>query len=188
VGGLAALVIAGCGNAFVPPAAVVDGRRITQSDLELELAALLTSPQFAEQVKGPGGEAARKDLTRRLLSFLIETEVILEYARAHHIRATPQEVDGQLQQVIQQAGGRDRLDAELRRRGLSIDRVRLNLERQIVAQKVQAAVQGQDPNAQDAFTGWLQRRLQQADIAVNPRFGTFDPRDASITPITTISG
>ncbi|HEX9313545.1 MAG TPA: hypothetical protein VGA30_12085, partial [Actinomycetota bacterium] len=51
----AGLLLCGCGSAFESPAALVNGTKITQGDLEHQLSVLLTNPQFGAQVRGPGG-------------------------------------------------------------------------------------------------------------------------------------
>ena len=190
----AVLALSACGDRFVAPAAVVDGRKISESSLEQALDILLTDPQFAQQAAGPEGEAGKKDLTRQELGFLIRREIAQEYADAHGIFATPQDVDRAIQDAIAGLGGQSAFDQLLATRGLTLDMVRTILEQQVLLKKVQDAVvaerlgtsaAGADPQFQnDEFNRWLTDRLATADIVVNPRFGRFDPGSGNVQPVT----
>lgn len=192
IGFAAVLLLSACGERFAAPAAVVDGRKISTDSLQKELDLLLLDPQLKQQVAGQAGEANRKDLTRRLLAFLIELRVIQGYARANGISVTPAEVDQALQQTIQDLGGRAQFQQELKARGLTIAAVRRNLERQLLFRKVEdrlAARAGLSATASQgekdrAFQQWFSQQLTSADIEVNPRFGRLDQRNGQIVPIS----
>jgi hypothetical protein len=185
------VVLPACGARFTSPAAVVDGRRITQDSVKEEVHFALSDDQTAAQVHAQG-EAGTKDLTRQVLTFLIELELVREYASAHHIGVTGQEIDTQFQQAVSQAGGQAQFDQALRIRGLTVADVRTNLERQIlfgrvedaVAQAVLGTTTADQQQKNDAFTGWLLARLKAAHIDVNPRFGRLDLNQAQVLPIT----
>jgi hypothetical protein len=190
----AVFALSACGNRFVPAAAVVDGRRISESTLEHALAILLTDPQFAQQATGSTGEEGKKDLTRQELGFLIRREIAQEYADAHGIVVTSQDVDQTLQSVISSLGGQSAFDQLLSSRGLTLEDVRDILAQQVLLQKVGDAVVAERLGASAAgataqqrdteFNQWLIDRLAAADIVVNPRFGRFDPDGGSISPAT----
>jgi hypothetical protein len=190
----AVFVLSACGNRFVPPAAVVDGRRISESTLEHALAILLTDPQFEQQTIGSAGEAGKKDLTRQELGFLIRREIAQEYADAHGIAVASQDVDQALQATISGLGGQSAFDQLLSSRGLSLVDVRDILAQQVLLQKVGDAVVTERLGAgassattqerNDEFNRWLVDRLAAADIVVNPRFGHFDPASGSVAPVT----
>jgi FKBP-type peptidyl-prolyl cis-trans isomerase (trigger factor) len=160
--------------------------------LEQEFNALIAQPEFARQVEGPTGDEQRKDLTRQLLSFLIQVEVFGEYARTHGLSVTPREIEQQLQVQIQQAGGPEAFDREIEAQGLTIPAVRRNLQRNILFDKVQGAVLGEagitepiEPDeANQALLEWFRGRLAALDVTVNPRFGRLDPESGQIEPVT----
>ena len=190
----AVLALSACGDRFVPPAAVVDGRPISESNLERALAVLLTDPQFADQASGPEGEAGKKDLTRQELGFLIRREIAQEYADLHGISVTAQDVDNAMKDAIAGLGGQSAFDQLLASRGLSLGDVRTILGQQVLINRVRDAVAaerlgssaaGADAQLRDEeFTMWLTDRLANADIDVNPRFGRFDPATGQVEPIT----
>jgi hypothetical protein len=190
-----AVVLSACGSRYISPAAVVDGRRITQDSLKQELHFALSDNQTAQQVQAQG-EAGRKDLTRRVLAFLIDLELVQGYASAHHIGVTRQDIEQQLQQAISQAGGQAQFDQALRIRSLTLADVRTNIQRQILFTRVEDAIAqaalgtttADQQQKDDAFTGWLQARLKAAHIEVNPRFGRLDVAQGQVLPITSTEG
>ena len=188
---LSIVALSACGEAFESPAAVVDGEEISIDTLQEQLDLVLADPQFASQVRGPEGDEQRKVITRQLLAVLIQQRIIERYARDNGISVDASEVEERLQQAIEQTGGRDRFDQELRSRGLTLADVRRNIERSVLVEKVRQSVSGaaaddgagaDDQNA--AFVDWLRRRIASADIEVNPRFGHLDSRTGEILPIT----
>jgi hypothetical protein len=187
---IAGLLLCGCGSAFQSPAALVNGAKITEGDLEHQLTLLLSNPQFGAQIRGPGGAERKKDLTRRLLAFLIRERIVAGYAARHGISVSGSEIDQALAQAVAQSGGKARFDQLLRSRHLSLPDVRDNVRSSLLEQKVRAAVVGPTSSDQataqrqdQAFTAWLARLLKSSDISVNPRFGRFDPARDVICPI-----
>jgi hypothetical protein len=180
-----------CSDRFVAPAAVVDGTRISMDVLEEELDLVLLDPQLQQEIAGPRGEASRKDLTRRLLAFMIQHQVMQQYATANDISVSAADVDQVLQQTIDDLGGQAQFQRELTARGLTVGAVRRNLERQVLFRRVedsvasQAGIPSPAPEAQKAsvFQEWFGRRLRSAEIDVNPRFGRLDPESGRIVPI-----
>src|SRR5438034_9359231 len=96
----AGLLLCGCGSAFESPAALVNGTKITEGDLEHQLTVLLSNPQFEAQIRGPGGAERKKDLTRRLLAFLIRERIVAEYAAGNGISVSGAEIDQALAQAV----------------------------------------------------------------------------------------
>lgn len=168
-------------------AAVVGEQDITMERLETELDLVLAQPQFAREVEGPEGEAARKDLTRRLLSFMIQNEVLEQYARAHDITVSSGEVDEELAREVERLGGQEAFDREVESQGLTLTTVRRNIERNLLSDKVRAAVleeQGISPTdqAEEALSLWYSEQLAALEVEVNPRFGVLDPETGAIEP------
>ena len=192
-GGLAvALLLSACGDRFTPPAAVVGSSRISNGSVRHELDQLLLDPQLRQQVAGTAGEKARKDLTRRLLAFLIELRMVERYARGHQISVTPEEVEKGIQDSIASVGGQAQFEQELKARGLTVGVLRRNIRRQILINKVadsiaaRAGVPASAPQEDKgrAFERWLIQEYRSTDIEVNPRYGRLDPRSGQIVPIT----
>lgn len=187
-------MLVACGRQFSPPAAVVGGRDITMDRLQRELDILLAQPQFSDPTEGPQGDGQRKDLTRRLLAFLIQYEVIAEYARAHGVSVTEEEVDEQVAAEVDRLGGQVAFDQELETRGVTLEVLRRDLERGVLFDKVTTSVLeelGISPmseGAQRALQKWFGDRLAALDVDVNPRFGRFDPETGQIQAATSTAG
>jgi hypothetical protein len=182
--------LSACGSR-VGPAAVVDGRKVSQGDLKVELDLFLTDPQTAQRISA-GETSAKAELTRNVLGSLIRLEVVRAYADAAHITPTRADLDRQRQAVLQQVGGEAAFDRIIRQRGLTPADVDHILEEQALLEKVRDDVvaklptsPGNDPQARDlAFQDWLTKRVKQADVFVNPRFGRFDRKTGEVVPIT----
>jgi hypothetical protein len=188
----ALLLLTACGGRFGSPAAVVGGQPISLAALKSELNDIALEPQVARQFQGPDGERNRKEITRRVLTLLIEVRLLEEYAGAHRISVTRADVDRTLNDTIAGVGGRAAFDQELKARRLTLERVRRNLERQVLFQKVRDSLAlraGLPANAPDeqkvqAFQRWILERFRSGEVEVNPRFGRLDPRTGQIIAIT----
>jgi hypothetical protein len=188
----AAILLSACGDRFVAPAAVVSGTRITTETLKSEYDILLRDPQLAQQMNGPQGERNRKDFTRRLLSYLIQVQLLEQYASANGISVSPAEIDQALEDAIASVGGQEAFDQELKASGLTVAGVRRNLQRSLLFSKVRDSIAAQEglsstastDERNRAFQTWFTGRLRSSDIEVNPRFGRLDPRTGQVVPIT----
>jgi hypothetical protein len=188
---VSATLLSACGDRFAAPAAVVDGSRISVDTLQQELDVLLLDPQLKEQVTGPRGETTRKDLTRRLLAFLIQLQVVQRYASVNDISVSSAQVDQALQETVDVVGGQAQFQRELQVRGLTVGGVRRNLRRQILFNEVVDSIAVQSGLSSSAtqeekggaFQQWFSERLRASDIDVNPRFGRLDRRSGRIVPI-----
>jgi SurA N-terminal domain len=186
----ATLLLSACGSRFQAPAAMVDGRDISQDALKTEVDLALADPQLAQQVAGPEGNPAKANLTRQALGGLIQNELASEYAEGHGIVVTDADIDAALQGVITQVGGQAQFDQLVQARGLTMPRVRQLLQQQVLLQKIRddltsgpgPALSSQERDL--AFQRWLSDRLAHARITVNPRFGRFDPKTGEVVPIT----
>jgi co-chaperonin GroES (HSP10) len=188
---LATITLSACGTRFLPPAATVDGRQISQEELKATLDVALSDPQVAQQVGGPRGNEAKADLTRRALGSLIQREIAAEYADAHGIVVTEADIDQQLAATVTQVGGQQQFDDLIKARGLSMAAVRVLLRDQVLFTKVQDAVVAalpsppSDPQGRgQAFQRWLTDRVARADVIVNPRFGRFDHQTGEVVALT----
>lgn len=181
-----ALLLASCG-AVQAPAAVVDGFEISQASLEREAERTFEDPQVGQQIQGPGGEERRKEIVRQLLLFLIQDRVVEDYARANDVRVTRGEIDGRLQEAIEQTGGQAAFEELLEQRDFSLEEVRDNIARVLLFEKVRVALteQAGGKTAPDqVFNEWLRQRLASGEVEVNPRFGRIDSGAGTIAPIT----
>ncbi|HEX9236869.1 MAG TPA: SurA N-terminal domain-containing protein [Actinomycetota bacterium] len=188
------LVLSGCSGTFTPPAAVVNGTRISEQVLGVRLEEALASPDLASQLAGPNAAKVRADVARQVLTGLIADQIIERYARDHGIVVTGAEVTAELNTGIQQLGGSAGLQRFLRQRHLTLPELRTEIEEFLLRNKVLDAVtRALPPDAssqqrQAAFTSWVRGRMARADIEVNPRFGKFDPRRGAVCAVVSTAG
>ncbi|HJP66237.1 MAG TPA: SurA N-terminal domain-containing protein [Actinomycetota bacterium] len=193
---VAGLVLSSCGGTFVPPAAVVNGVAISQAAVEDRLEAALADPSLAGQLTGPSGGERKADIARQVLALLIRQQILAGYAETHRVTVTGAEIQQSLSQAIEQIGGQAQFNHELKIRGLTVADVRENIRQVLLAQKVQQAVvtasgTPTDVSPQQAdqiFTQWLTTELRRADIEVNPRFGAFDVKRATVCRLSSTAG
>lgn len=184
------LLLSACGHAFESAAAIVNGNRITQEALEVQLESFLSNPQIAPQVRGPEGAAQRKIYTREILAFMIRKRLVQAYAARQGIAVAPTEIDSALKQVVQQTGGPAGFNQQLKRRHLTVQDVRANIEESLLEGKIAQTVGLKQfgPNATDqqrsaAFNQWLSLQFRSGDIEVNPRIGRLDPSTGTICAV-----
>jgi hypothetical protein len=184
------MFLSGCGDAFRPAAAVVDGHEISQDELQHEFdVQVAAQPQLKQRLSAPGAGTAKKTLLRQFLSYLIQEQVIKGYARTRRISVSPSELNAQMAQIIQQQGGRVAFDRLLRERGLALSDLRAHVEFSVLQEKVASAlaaaqkVGADSAQAQRIFADWLRGRLAKDSIRVNPLFGRLDPTHAAICSI-----
>jgi hypothetical protein len=187
-----ALLLSACSGTFVPPAAVVDGVRISQDALQARVNQALSNPETAAQV-ARGGAASRADFTRQLLGSLIVQQIIDRYAERHGLVVTAAEINRELNAEIGRVG-REAFDRELRQRGLTVADVRESIRTFLVQNKVRDDITKDLPadtppeQINQFLNRWLEGQVARADIEVNPRFGKFDPKAVAVCRIVSTAG
>jgi hypothetical protein len=185
----ATVLLAGCASTFQPPAAVLGGDRISQSELseQVRIGAALASEQAV-----PLDSAQGKQIVRQVLAGLIEYHLALAYALQHGIAVRTGEIDTNLEQTVQQVGGQKRFDTILAQRGLTATDVRDAIARALLLQQVQNAVatkaglrstaSGQQKLV--AYQHWLAERAAAVHLQVNPRYGRFEPSTRTVVALS----
>jgi hypothetical protein len=148
----AALVLAGCGGPAGPDrAAVVDGQVISETSLQTAMAEVNSmDPALLQAKLTPTGT----------LTALVQAPVVLTFLDGLGVKVS--------QSVAKQ---------EAQKRGVA-DPADSTLEIIKLASAISTA-QG-DGKLTDADAATLTQQLQALDITVNPRYGTFNPKTASI--------
>ncbi len=108
--------------------AVVNGVTISKKEYQSTLAHAARS--FSPK---PEEKAA---LAQRVLQKMVADELLIQHARAGGIQVTSEEVDQKLQEIAQAGGGQAALEAFLEQSGLSQARMRANLERNLLIERL----------------------------------------------------
>lgn len=138
---VASLALAACGVAR-PPAATVDGVRITDDQLQHDVALFqfLSSLSRAPCGTAIPGETARSACARFTLSNLIQQTLVRRYAQAHHVTVLDSTVTAALAQLEVSLGGADKLNSMLKDNGLTSGDLRDLARRLLLFREVQRAV------------------------------------------------
>ena len=108
--------------------AVVNGVTISKKEYQSTL---------AHAARGFSSEPEEKAaLARRVLEKMVANELLIQRARAGGIQVTSEEVDQKLQEIAQTGGGETALEAFLEQSGLSKARMRANLERNLLIERL----------------------------------------------------
>jgi len=122
--------------------AIVDEEMILQSDLDRAIELY----QIDRQYQGLDPEPVTPELRQEVLDSLIESKLIIAAAKAADLRVEEEDIESQveerIQQLIQQFGSREALEAEMRRSGMTMSDFRLRYTSQLRDQQYLRLVVG----------------------------------------------
>ncbi len=123
---MASIVFLASCSALRPPAASVDGIKITDAQVAADLKLFTALSSLSRQACGTvlPGESAGAACARAALSSLIQEAFIKRYAQLHGITADPAEVQTSVDGLIQQLGGTKTIDPVLARDGVTSGQLR----------------------------------------------------------------
>ncbi|WP_329176279.1 SurA N-terminal domain-containing protein [Streptomyces decoyicus] len=171
----AAPLLAACGSDAHPgAAAIVDGKRITVSQLQAKVkdvrAAQAKSPQGGQMIMNTGR------LSLATLNGMIFDEVLARGAKDAGVTVTRRDVQRWRAEAEKQAGGAERLKAMWLQQGVAPDEVDSTVRNQLLLDGV-ARHLGADrgkPQGQQKLAQALAKTSRSMGIDVNPRFGKWD--------------
>jgi foldase protein PrsA len=133
---LTALALAACSSAQ-PPAAVVNGAKITDATLRanVPLFKFLGSLQNQPCGQADSGESAVAACSRFVLTNLIEEQIVLPYAHSHHLSVQPSDVDQTISN-IEQSVGQSKVKSLLGAQGLTASDLKTLITRLLLIQRV----------------------------------------------------
>jgi hypothetical protein len=174
-----ALLLSGCGN--VPPgtASVIDGTKISRSDVTELAEAQCAGISAAAKEQGQAPAAPRKQLLQQSLTLLMDIELSLQYGKAEGISPRPKEVAATYTQVEAPIKSlpkkyHDFMEGVFHRWAAGRD----------VMTQVGVQETGEQPSASNADAllqaGYQKREpwLKKADIVTDPRYGLSDISDS----------
>ncbi|MET7798304.1 SurA N-terminal domain-containing protein [Streptomyces decoyicus] len=171
----AAPLLAACGSDAHPgAAAIVDGKRITVSQLQAKVkdvrAAQAESPQGGQMIMNTGR------LSLATLNGMIFDEVLARGAKDAGVTVTRRDVQRWRGEAEKQAGGAERLKAMWLQQGVAPDEIDSTVRNQLLLDGV-ARHLGADrgkPQGQQKLAQSLAKTSRSMGIDVNPRFGKWD--------------
>lgn len=181
-------------------AALVDGEEISATTVEEHVEAFAANPQFAEQMEGPDGEAARVQLRAQVLSTEIVARILASGAEELGDPVTDEDMATARTDLEDQVGGADALTAALDQQGLTESLLDLELTALAAIDNIEEALaeEGEDPGGEDAgdqdpavegepspseqrAQEFLQEELTAADVTVDEEYGTWSAETGQVT-------
>jgi foldase protein PrsA len=142
-----AFVFAACGGNSVPTGAIatVGDATVTQQQFDQILAQ--AKAQYASQQGAPpfpqAGTPQYDQLKASIVNYLVQNELIKQQAADMKVTVTQAQLDERIKQVTQQVGGQKKLDALLKKQGVSMAELTTQLQAQMLQDAVRTKV-GQD--------------------------------------------
>ena len=139
-----ALVFAACGGNKVPAGAIasIGGATVTQQQFDQILAQ--AKAQYASQQGAPPfpkeGTAQYDQLKASIVNYLVQNEVIKQQAADMNVSVTQKQLDERVKQITQQVGGQTKLDALLKKQGVTMEQLKTQLEAQMLQDAVRTKV------------------------------------------------
>jgi len=139
-----AFAFAACGGNQVPSGAIasVGDSSVTQEQFDQILAQ--AKAQYASQPGAPAfpkeGTAQYGQLKASIVNYLVQNALIKQKAADMGVTVTQKQLDDRLTQVTQQVGGQKKLDALLKKQGVTMDQLTTQLEAQMLQDAVRTKV------------------------------------------------
>ncbi len=179
-------------------AAVVDGEEIGTATVEEHVEAFAAIPQFAEQMAGPDGEAARVQLRAQILSTEIVALILANGAEELGDPITDEDMATARTDLEEQVGGPDALTAALDQQGLTESLLDLELTALAAIDNIEGAlaeesggeaaagdeepaVEGAPSPSEQRTQEFLQEELSAADVTVDEEYGTWSAETGQVT-------
>lgn len=182
-------------------AAVVDGDEIASSGIEEHIETFSENPQFADQMAGPDGEAARVQLRAQILSTEIVSRILSNGAGELDNPVTEDDLAAARAGLEDQVGGAEQLDAALTQQGLTEGLLQLELTALAAIDNIEEALAeeaGEDPPSDETDTTgepdpeaelspaeeraqeFLTGELAAADVTVDQEYGTWSAETGQV--------
>lgn len=179
---VAAPLLTACGKDAHPgAAAVVDGKRISMAQLQARVGAVRdaqrAAPRGEQMIKGSG------QLTRATLDAMIRERVVRRAAHDAHVSVSRREVQQARAQLEHQAGGARQLKAGLlQQQAIAPGEIDGRVRMQLAVDKIAKAshIDPRSPQGNAALNDKLAGTSKAMQIDVNPRYGTWDAKRATL--------
>jgi len=139
-----AFVFAACGGNKVPAGSIasVGSASVTQEQFDQVWAQ--AQAQYGSQQGAPPfpkeGTAQYDQLKASIVNYLVQNEVIKQQAADMNVTVTQKQLDERVKQVTQQVGGQQKLDALLKKQGVTMEQLKTQLEAQMLQDAVRTKV------------------------------------------------
>ncbi len=137
---LVLVVLSACGNLFDPAAAVVDGTKITMSEIEAELDRFRETQRYEQLVAQADEGEIERDFQQTYLTLLIREEVLESEAEERGIEVTPEEINQRINEIKAEIGSEGQFQEALKEQGLTLEQAEFQVRVQLLSEKLRAEV------------------------------------------------
>ena len=137
---LALVILTACGNLFDPAAAIVDGTKITMSEIEGELDRFRDTQRYEQLVAQADEGEIERDFQQTYLTLLIREEVLENEAEERGIDVTPDEINERINAIKEEIGSEGQFQEELKEQGLTLEQAEFQVRVQLLSEKLRAEV------------------------------------------------
>ena len=162
---------------------IVDDQRTSIATLQGKVEAIAAERAKTGQEAVPAAEQSRTQIQRIIVHRILERA-----AAAQGVTVTPSEIDDRIAGLEQQFGGKEGLASQVAAANIAANDLRTFLADELLGQKIgEALAPGAQSDAeqqqrQNRLNDLLIRTAHEVDVAVNPRYGTFDPSSGQVNP------
>jgi peptidyl-prolyl cis-trans isomerase C len=118
------LLLAACGPSGNPSvAASVNGEEIPVAEVEERYEAIAANPQFQQQLEAGGGDDFIEQVQARLLSDLIEAELVAQGAADLGVEISEADVEERRESLIEEVGGQETFEQLVEESGLTEEQI-----------------------------------------------------------------
>jgi foldase protein PrsA len=139
-----AFLLAGCGDKTVPAGAIaaIGSGVVTQEQFDQIWAQ--AKAQYATQQGAPEfpkeGTAQYNQLKASIVNYLVQNEVVAQAAADKGVKVTDKQLQERIKQITQQVGGQKKLDALLKKQGVTMDDLTTQLKASMLLEAMRAKV------------------------------------------------
>lgn len=173
-------------------AASVGSTEITSTTVDGIYDELSSLPQVEQQLEGDQEGQMASMLRSQIVSRLVVQEVVVQAAEADYgIEITPDDLDARMDELTEEVGGDDALDAQLAQGGLTRGAFEaLELELTVAFEDLQAEFGVESPTPQgeelsdeeQELQDWSTEKLQEADVSVAEDYGAWNAETGQVEP------
>jgi len=139
-----AFVFAACGGNQVPAGAIASVGSATVTQEQFDQIWKQAEAQYASQEGAPPfpkeGTAQYDQLKASIVNYLVQNEIIKQQAADMKVTVTQKQLDERVKQITTQVGGQKKLDALLKKQGVTTEELMTQLESQMLQEAVRAKV------------------------------------------------
>lgn len=133
-------LMAGCGNLFDPAAAVVDGVKITMSDIDSELDRFRETQRYEQLIARADEGEIERDFQQTYLTLLIREAVLENEAEERDLDVTPDEINERINAIKAEIGSEGQFQEALKEQGLTLEQAEFQVRVQLLAEKLREEV------------------------------------------------